>query len=101
MTVRRCFIRRGRAQTRVETSNECELSAVLDRLSRGPGESAGGWRASTMLHLQWSDTGGNAGRRAENDSAAVDACAFDPSAFDPCALDASAIDAGEPGPERA
>ena len=54
-----------------------------------------------MLHLQWSDTGGNAGRRAENDSAAVDACAFDPSAFDPCALDASAIDAGEPGPERA
>ena len=101
MTGRRRSKLATQAKPGVETSNECELSAVLDRLSRGPGESAGGWRASTMLHLQWSDTGGNAGRRAENDSAAVDACAFDPSAFDPCALDASAIDAGEPGPERA
>lgn len=57
---------------RVETSNERELSAVLDGLSRRPGEDSRRRRESPMLDMQRRDTSGHAGCGTADDTAARD-----------------------------
>ncbi len=92
--------------------NECKLPAVLDRLSRGPGEGATGWSARTLLILRRSDsrrndrgasacyTGASAGRPSapavSNPTAAGDSSAASSNAPSAVAVGCDSLVSGSP-----